>query len=384
MTRFASISVVVLSAVAALTSVHAAPIRARQTVTQTADNFKALDYAQFQISGGVAGNAAAEANAVFVDPFANTDLSTISDTVRDAIETMREAAESTETDQFNPAIDAATGAEKDALQVGKIKNKVLKLTGEVQVLNIKIAQAQASGDDTSDLESQLAEEQKKLDTNIATDKASAGQTSQGVVNSSGSSGSASGSASSTASVSASDVAAASSTASADDAAATDATTNKDVASGSQAVTQSADNFKELDYAQFQISDGVGGNAEAQANAVFVDPFANTDLSTVSSDVLDAINNMREAAENAETEQFDPAIDAASGADADALQVGKIKNKVLKLAGEVQAINIKIAQAQASGDDTSDLESQLQEEQTKLNTNIATDKDNAGKTSKGVV
>lgn len=26
----------------------------------------------------------------------------------------------------------------DALQVGKIKNKVLKLTGEVQVLNIKV------------------------------------------------------------------------------------------------------------------------------------------------------------------------------------------------------------------------------------------------------
>ena len=95
------------------------------------------------------------------------------------------------------------------------------------------------------------------------------------------------------------------------------------------------------YSQFQISDGVAGNAEAEANAVFIEPFANVDLSSVSSDVLSAIQNMREAAESAETDQFDPQIDAASGADADALQVGKIKNKVLKLTGEVQVINIKV-------------------------------------------
>lgn len=95
------------------------------------------------------------------------------------------------------------------------------------------------------------------------------------------------------------------------------------------------------YSQFQISDGVGGNAQAQANAVFVDPFANTDLTTVSSDVLEAMNNMREAAESAETDDFNPQIAAASGAAADALQVGKIKNKVLKLTGEVQVLNIKV-------------------------------------------
>lgn len=47
----------------------------------------------------------------------------------------------------------------DALQVGKIKNKVLKLTGEVQGINIKIAQAKAKGEDTSDLEDSLAAEQ---------------------------------------------------------------------------------------------------------------------------------------------------------------------------------------------------------------------------------
>ncbi|KAJ4468290.1 hypothetical protein J3R30DRAFT_3715224 [Lentinula aciculospora] len=142
-------------------------------------------------------------------------------------------------------------------------------------------------------------------------------------------------------------------------------------------------FTEQAYADFQISDGVGGTAVDEANAVFVDPFDGVDLSTISSDTLDAINTMREAAESAETDDFDPQIDAATGAVADALSVGKTKNKVLKLTGEIQAIQIKIAQAQASGDDTSDLEDSLNEEQTKLNTNVAADKANAGETSQGV-
>ena len=68
---------------------------------------------------------------------------------------MREAAEDAETEKFNSAIEAASGDEgmlytlalfpthsnphpADALQVGKIKNKVLKLTGEVQALKIKV------------------------------------------------------------------------------------------------------------------------------------------------------------------------------------------------------------------------------------------------------
>ncbi|TRM69715.1 hypothetical protein BD626DRAFT_563444 [Schizophyllum amplum] len=157
---------------------------AAQSTAQSAastGSFTLLDYADFQISDGVAGDAEAEANAVFVDPFANVDLATIDDQTVDDIQTMREAAEDAETDQFNPEIESASGDDADALQVGKIKNKVLKLTGETMVLKIKIAQAEAAGDDTSDLESKLAEEQKKLDTNIATDQKSAGATSQSVV-----------------------------------------------------------------------------------------------------------------------------------------------------------------------------------------------------------
>ncbi|GJE91223.1 hypothetical protein PsYK624_073720 [Phanerochaete sordida] len=370
MARFTFISVTVLSAIAALTGAGAAPLRLRRAVTQTAANFKELAYADFQISSGTGGTAQAEANAVFVDPFAGTDLTTVSSDVLTAMNNMREAAESAETEDFNPQIDAASGAAADALQVGKIKNKVLKLTGEVQVLNIKIAQAKAKGSDTSDLESSLADEQTKLTTNIATDKSNAGKASQAVA---GAAAAAAPASSSAAAKATSTKAAASKTT----AAAAAPTANTD------AVTQTAANFKELDYADFQISDGTGGDAEAQANAVFVDPFAGADLTTVSSDVLTAMNNMREAAESAETDDFNPQIAAASGAAADALQVGKIKNKVLKLTGEVQVLNIKIAQAKAKGSDTSDLESSLADEQTKLSTNIATDKASAGKPSQGV-
>ncbi|KAJ6449778.1 hypothetical protein C8R45DRAFT_917140 [Mycena sanguinolenta] len=141
-------------------------------------------------------------------------------------------------------------------------------------------------------------------------------------------------------------------------------------------------FALQNYADFQISDGVGGNAEAEANAVFVTPFP-ADLTTVDATSLDNLGTMREAAESAETDEFDPQIDAASGAAAAALQVGKIKNKVLKLTGEVQQIKIKIAQATAAGSDTSDLESSLTEEQTKLTTNIALDVKNKGAASQGV-
>ncbi|KAJ7128903.1 hypothetical protein C8R43DRAFT_1090099 [Mycena crocata] len=136
-------------------------------------------------------NAKNEANIVFVDSFP-ADLST------GYLGTMREAAEDAETDQLNPQIDVATGADgtsmyfqpppvyithtssADALQVGKIKNKVLKLTGEVQQLKIKIAIANAAGEDTSDLESSLADERTKLTTNIATDVKSKCVASKGV------------------------------------------------------------------------------------------------------------------------------------------------------------------------------------------------------------
>jgi len=133
-------------------------------------------------------------------------------------------------------------------------------------------------------------------------------------------------------------------------------------------------FTQLAYAQFQISDGVGGNAKAQADAVF--NLGGQALADVSAADLAAIQAMREEAESAETDDFDPEIAAASGAAADALQVGKIKNKVLKLTGEILGLQIE----QAQGKDTA---SDIATETTKLNNNIQLDTANAGKASKGV-
>ncbi|KAJ7728931.1 hypothetical protein DFH07DRAFT_850625 [Mycena maculata] len=172
--RMARFALLVLL-VPALTAL-AAPIPSKRAATA---EFALQSYNAFQISDGVAGQAEAEANAVFVTPFP-TDLTTVDATSLANLGTMREAAEDAETDAFNPAIAAASGATANALQVGKIKNKVLKLTGEVQQIKIKIAQAQAAGSSTASLESDLATEQTKLTTNIALDVKAAGQTSQSV------------------------------------------------------------------------------------------------------------------------------------------------------------------------------------------------------------
>lgn len=127
------------------------------------------------------------------------------------------------------------------------------------------------------------------------------------------------------------------------------------------------------YNDFQISTGVAGTAEAKANALFAD--LPTDLSTVTADDLAIVKGVHDAAEDAETDAFDPAVDAADGDAADALQVGKIQNKVLKLTAEVLGIQIEAAQG---GDD-----SDLAAEQTKLTTNIATDVASAGDASTAV-
>ncbi|KAH9847839.1 hypothetical protein C2E23DRAFT_897857 [Lenzites betulinus] len=352
-----------IAAVFALTVaglVAAAPVRFPRLSKRA---FVLQSYADFQISDGTAGNAQAQANAVFVDPFDGVDLATVDSATLDAVQTMREAAEAAETDQFNPAIAAASGTEADELSAGKIKNKVLKLTGEVQALNIQLAQAKAAGKDTSSITSKIAAEQKKLTTNIATDVKSAGQPSKGVT------GGASTSTSTSTSTN------------------EDATSTSDnstaAASSSAAASGSSISFAVQDYADFQISDGTAGNAQAQANAIFVDPFAGVDLSTLDDSVAKNIETMRQAAESAETEKFNPAIAAASGTEADELSAGKIKNKVLKLTAEVQGLQIKLAKAQASGSSTSSIESSLAAEQKKLTTNIATDVKSAGQPSKGV-
>ena len=73
--------------------------------------FPELPYSQFQISSTPGGIAAQEAAAQFLAPFNGIDLTTIPQSVETALANMREAAEAAELDQFNPAIETASGAE---------------------------------------------------------------------------------------------------------------------------------------------------------------------------------------------------------------------------------------------------------------------------------
>ncbi|CAK5261999.1 unnamed protein product [Mycena citricolor] len=365
MARFALLALLVPALV------NSAPLKSKRF------SFALQSYDSFQISDGVGGNAQAQANAIFVDVLP-ADLTTVDATSLANIKSMRVAAENAETGQFNPAIAAASGATAAALQVGKIKNKVLKLTAEVTAIKIDLAQAQAAGKSTSSLQGQLTKEQTKLTKNISLDKGSAGKASQGVAGNS-KAAAAGGAAAAAASPAAATKAAKTKAAKATKAVGTAAPA---ATAASLAASAGTVNFNLQSYAQFQISDGTAGNAKAQADAIFVTPLP-ADLSTVSSAAAANIETMRQAAEKAETAQFNPAIKAASGAAATALQNGKIKNKVLKLTAEVQGLKIKLAKAQASGSSTSAIQTKIAAEQKKLDNNIALDTKAAGQASKGV-
>lgn len=303
------------------------------------------DYADFQISSGVAGDALARAEAVFKTPFDGVDLATVSDEDLDNLNTMRGAASQFETTDFNPAIEAATGEEADALQRGKIANKVLKNLGSVMVASIKQAKAEAAGEDGSEFATKVTEETTKMNKNAATDKADAGKTLATPLGG--------GAARRVRSVK----------------------FTRMIRRRSTAKRQSLMPLR--DYADFQISSGVAGDALARAEAVFKAPFDGVDLATVSDEDLDNLNTMRGAASKFETTDFNPAIEAATGEQADALQRGKIANKVLKNLGSVMVASIKQAKAEAAGEDASEFAAKVTEETTKMNKNAATDKADAG-------
>ncbi|KAK1730770.1 hypothetical protein CaCOL14_002863 [Colletotrichum acutatum] len=133
-----------------------------------------------------------------------------------------------------------------------------------------------------------------------------------------------------------------------------------------------------DYSQFQVSDGTGGNALAEVAQKFPVAQIKADLAGVSKDDLAILQAARVAAEGAETDAggFNDAIAKASGADADALKVGKIKNKVLKLQLEVLALQVQQAQGASN-------QAKIDAEQKKLDNNVKTDTASKGKTSQSV-
>lgn len=73
------------------------------------------------------------------------------------------------------------------------------------------------------------------------------------------------------------------------------------------------------YNDFQISSGVAGNAEEEANALF-SAIDTSNLAAVSKADLDIIKATHDVAEDAEVEAFNPALEDATGDEATALQV----------------------------------------------------------------
>ncbi|KAH8162804.1 hypothetical protein CIB48_g5432 [Xylaria polymorpha] len=131
-------------------------------------------------------------------------------------------------------------------------------------------------------------------------------------------------------------------------------------------------FSQQTYDDISISGGVAGNAQNEALAVF-SALDQNDLANVDEADLDFLNSVNQIANDAEDEAFNTAIDAASGEEADALQRGKIKNKVLKLTAAVLKLQAQVAQGE-------DVQDKLDEEQTKLQNNIQQDEDEAGNAS----
>ncbi|KAI0882367.1 uncharacterized protein GGS22DRAFT_170773 [Annulohypoxylon maeteangense] len=129
--------------------------------------FTQKTYNAISISGGVAGNAENEALAVF-SALDQNNLASADKADIDFLKSVNRICNDAEDKAFNTAIDAASGDAADALQRGKIKNKVLKL--EATILRLKIQQAQGV-----DVAKDMAAELKKLNNNISQDEAQAGK-----------------------------------------------------------------------------------------------------------------------------------------------------------------------------------------------------------------
>ncbi|EKD20544.1 hypothetical protein MBM_01226 [Drepanopeziza brunnea f. sp. 'multigermtubi' MB_m1] len=138
-------------------------------------------------------------------------------------------------------------------------------------------------------------------------------------------------------------------------------------------TRTADVLKPSAYNDFQISSGTAGSAEANAAALFTG--LPSDLTQVTANDLEVIKGIYNAAEDAEVNAFNPAIAAATGPAADALEVGKNANKVLKLTAQVIGIQVEASQGGTGGD--------FAAVQAKLAKSIAADKASAGQASTAV-
>jgi len=144
------------------------------------------------------------------------------------------------------------------------------------------------------------------------------------------------------------------------------------------------------YASYQISDGVGGNAEVEAGAVILAPFHGVELAKVPYDVFEKLSMMWEDIDYANEVAFPRALqrvcaddDAIGAEDREArraLAVGRTKNEVLLQTARFQILQIKLAKYRAGGQDTWDVEDGLIDVEDLLQAAIEEDSANAGQGS----
>ncbi|ORY63338.1 uncharacterized protein BCR38DRAFT_436577 [Pseudomassariella vexata] len=150
----------------------AAPLIRNTQLSRRAPVFTAKTYNELSISDGTAGNGKAEA----LEKLSGlpTNLATVDEADITFLNAVNQISNDAERGAYNVKIAAATpGEEVLALQRGKIKNKIFKLTATV----LQLEAQQAQGENVT---AKLTEETTKLNKNIADDEANAGKASTGL------------------------------------------------------------------------------------------------------------------------------------------------------------------------------------------------------------
>ncbi|EHS63739.1 hypothetical protein PGTUg99_032845 [Puccinia graminis f. sp. tritici] len=133
-------------------------------------------------------------------------------------------------------------------------------------------------------------------------------------------------------------------------------------------------FKE--YKDFQISDGIAGKSLDKARKIFVEPFQGVDMSQLTQNDLNNLITMARAATDNE-KFFNEAMEKAGATKRHPnvpLSAGKTANKILKLVGSMQVIELHKRLNLHPGNP----DGRLKELQTKLTNNLKLDHHYAGK------
>jgi len=165
----------------ALPITFASPVLQRDTLESL---FRYEDYTEFQIGGGVGGNALEEARSIFEDPFQDTPLVDVPYSIYERLLIMWEAVEYANIVGYPEAIETAQSHEyttlEKALLVGETKNTVLMIMAQVQIFRIKLAKDGIQGKDTDDTEEILNDFEEGLMAAVEDDRRNRGRVSASI------------------------------------------------------------------------------------------------------------------------------------------------------------------------------------------------------------